>query len=59
MIAFGIVGDVSMIKYGYIVPDDYKGCMNCVHLLEECHPEEQDGRMHIICPRWEKKEDKE
>ena len=39
----------------------YKGCKNCIHqidILRMCKWAEQggDGRIHIICPNWSKKE---
>lgn len=42
---------------------DYKGCKNCVNKIEPlrmCEWAEQGGdeRLHIICPRWEKKNEK-
>lgn len=41
----------------------YKGCRNCVNQIEPlrgCKWLEQggDGRIHLICPRWEKREEK-
>lgn len=44
-----------MNKYGYIVPENYKGCENCKHLLEECEMVDKDGKIHIVCPKWEQK----
>ena len=42
---------------------DYKGCRNCTQQLEPmrmCEWAEHggDGQIHLICPRWEKKENK-
>ena len=39
----------------------YKGCKNCQHQiapLRMCKWAEQggDGRIHFICPRWDKRE---
>lgn len=39
---------------------DYKGCKNCQHQiapLRMCKWAEQggDGRIHLICPKWDKK----
>lgn len=39
----------------------YDGCKNCRHQIESlraCEWAEQggDGRLHFICPRWERKE---
>lgn len=39
---------------------DYKGCRNCKHQIEPlrgCEWIEKggDGRLHLICPKWEKK----
>lgn len=39
----------------------YKGCRNCAHqidVLRTCEWAEHggDGAVHLICPRWEKKE---
>ena len=39
---------------------DYKGCRNCKYQIEPlrgCEWIERggDGRLHFICPRWEKK----
>lgn len=39
---------------------DYKGCKNCQHQIEPlrmCEWVERggDGRIHFICPKWEKK----
>lgn len=45
-----------MVKYGYIIPDNYKGCENCKHLLEDCEITDQEGKFHIICPKWEENE---
>lgn len=42
-----------MNKYGYIIPDNYKGCINCKHILEECKITDEEGKLHIVCPRWE------
>ena len=38
----------------------YKGCRNCIHQIEPlrtCEWMEQggDGKLHLICPRWEKR----
>lgn len=38
----------------------YKGCRNCKHQIEPlktCEWMERggDGRIHFICPRWEKR----
>ena len=38
----------------------YKGCKNCKHQispLRMCRWAEQggDGRIHLICPKWDKK----
>lgn len=38
----------------------YNGCRNCKHQIEPlrtCEWDEQggDGRIHLICPRWEKR----
>ena len=38
----------------------YKGCKNCAHqidVLRACEWLERggDGKLHFICPRWEKK----
>ena len=38
----------------------YKGCKNCQHQIEPlrmCKWAEQggDGRIHLICPKWDKK----
>ena len=40
----------------------YKGCRNCIHQIEPlrgCEYLERggDGKLHIICPRWERKEE--
>ena len=42
----------------------YKGCKNCQHQIEPlrmCEWAEQggDGRIHFICPRWDKKSEDE
>lgn len=42
----------------------YNGCKNCQHQiapLRMCYWAEQggDGRIHLICPRWDKKETEE
>ena len=42
---------------------DYKGCRNCKHQIEPlrgCEWLESggDGRVHLICPMWEKREAK-
>ena len=42
----------------------YKGCRNCKHRiasLRTCKWMDQggDGRLHLICPRWEKKDEVE
>ena len=39
----------------------YKGCKNCksqIEPLRSCKWAEKggDGRLHVICPKWEKKE---
>jgi hypothetical protein len=39
----------------------YKGCRNCTHqidVLRTCQWMEQggDGVVHLICPRWERRE---
>lgn len=39
----------------------YKGCRNCIHqidYLRACEWLEQggDGVLHLICPRWERRE---
>ena len=39
----------------------YKGCKNCVNQIEPlrmCEWAEQggDGHLHLLCPRWEKKD---
>ena len=39
----------------------YKGCRNCVNQIEplrQCEWAERggDGHIHLICPKWEKKE---
>ena len=39
----------------------YKGCKNCTNQIEPlrmCEWAEHggDGRLHLICPRWEKKD---
>lgn len=40
----------------------YKGCRNCRHQIEPlrmCEWAEHggDGRIHLLCPMWDKKED--
>lgn len=40
----------------------YKGCRNCKHqidYLRSCEWLERggDGKLHLICPRWEKRKD--
>lgn len=42
----------------------YQGCKNCQHQiapLRMCDWAEQggDGRIHLICPRWDKKDTEE
>lgn len=42
----------------------YKGCKNCQHQIEPlrmCEWAEQggDGRIHLLCPRWDKRKDTE
>lgn len=42
----------------------YKGCKNCKHQilpLRSCKWSEQggDGQIHLICPKWDKKEGSE
>ena len=41
----------------------YKGCRNCIHQIEplrmcEWAEKSGDGHLHLICPRWDKKENK-
>ena len=41
---------------------EYKGCRNCKHqidYLRACEWLEKggDGQIHLICPRWEKKDE--
>lgn len=45
----------------YIKSIDYNGCKNCQHQiapLRMCEWAEQggDGKLHFICPMWDKKE---
>lgn len=42
----------------------YKGCRNCAHqidVLRKCEWAEYggDGALHLICPRWWKKKEKQ
>lgn len=42
----------------------YKGCRNCAHqidVLRTCEWMEHggDGSLHLLCPRWDKRERKE
>lgn len=44
--------------------NDYKGCNNCknqISPLRSCKWAEHggDGRIHLICPMWDKKEESE
>ena len=39
---------------------DYKGCRNCIHQIEplrQCEWAEKggDGRIHLFCPKWERR----
>lgn len=48
-------------KTMYVIkPKDYRGCRNCKHQIDyllTCEWQERggDGKVHLICPRWEKK----
>ena len=44
----------------YMKQIDYKGCRNCKHqidVLRTCEWMERggDGRLHLICPKWERR----
>lgn len=30
----------------------YEGCRNCTHKTEDC---KEHAELHLICPRWEKR----
>lgn len=56
----------KQIEYAKLIAKKlgYKGCRNCAHQIEplrmcEWMKRGGDGALHLICPRWDRKGEKE